>query len=187
MGTDRGTMSNMRRLANAQATDAAWLSAVATQCGMDMTILTIDYWNKTFDLKEMGNVEFLQLPDLEGIKWVRPDGGMPLLVTDQVPEYITLARFLLFAGVIKGIQSNGELSYVKVGGPPMNWNHAKVYFNGREMEKVIAADAVLNTIEFYKSDKSGKTITNEEKGTVETIKIAGIVRIVPASAPLTFF
>jgi hypothetical protein len=177
----------MRRLANAQVTDDAWLSAVNQQCGLDITRLTIRFWNATFDPKEMGIVEQFAFPTKKGIIWNRPDGGMRVLVDDEVPHYITLGRFLLFAGLIKAIQSNGELSFAKVGGPPINWNNVRVFFNGSEADRVISADAILETIEYYKKDKAGNLVTNKEKGIVETVKFRGIVKIVPASEPQTFF
>jgi hypothetical protein len=187
MGTDPGTMSYMRTLATAQVTDEAWFIAVSKQCGMSIGDLTIDTWNEGFDVLEMGTVEKLVLPDTTGIVWNRPDGGMPMFIDDAAPEYITLARFLLFAGLIKAIELNGELSYAKVGGPPLNWKNAKVYLNGNDMENVVSADAILGTVEFHKKNKQGELLTNKEKGIIEMAKISGIVKIVPGEQPLTFF
>ncbi len=187
MGTDPGTISNLRRLANAQVTDATWLSASIEACGLDTTKLTIDHWNKNFDIKEMGTVEKFYLLEDTGIKWNRPDDGMPMVITDKVPWHIILTRFLLFAGVIKGMQLNGEVTFAKVGGPPLNWNGLKVYFNDREMEKIIYADAILGVIEFYKKGSDGKPLTTEDGDSLVPVRLSGIVKIVDTGKPLTFF
>lgn len=177
-------ISEMKTLIYTQPTDDAWILAVNECIGMDVRLLNIEYWNKTFDNKEIGTVEELKSPD--GLIWNRPDGGIPMVVTDPVPQQITLARFLMLAGIIKLLKEIGELSFATVGHPE-EWNRCSVYLNGSKQESVITADALLGTITFYMKDRNGTFITNPKGDEFEIGQISGMVSIVVNKNVQTFF
>lgn len=176
----------LRSLIHAQTLDEAWVSHVAYVLGMHPTILTIDYWNKTFLPSEMGSVEEMKVLDEQGIVWNRPDGGMPMAVIEFAPRYLTLARFHMYSQIIKILKAKGQLSFAKVGYPE-EWNRVTINFNGRVIDNVVSADALLGIVEFNKKDAQGKVMTNEKGDEVLTIRVAGTVKILVNEKPQTFF
>lgn len=185
MTDNAAIISKLKTLINSQTTDDAWISAVNECIGIDTQQLNIEYWNNTFDIKEVGNVEDVKSPS--GVMWHRPDGGMSMVVTDPLPQHITLARYLMLARVIKEMKQNNELSFVTVGYPVEQWRHCEVFLNNIKREGIITADALLGLITYYVKNQNNEFVINEKTGEFQIAQISGMVKIVVNKNAQTFF
>ncbi len=176
----------LRSLIHAQTLDEAWITNVANAIDLYPTMLTIDYWNKTFLPSERGSVKEINILEEQGIIWNRPDFGMPMAITDPTPRFITLTRFYMYSQIIKILKASGQLSFAKVG-YPKEWNRVTINFNGRIIDNVISADALLGIAEFNRKDSQGNYVVNEKGDEILTIRVAGTVKIFVNEKPQTFF
>lgn len=178
-------IAKLRMLATAQVTDEAWLSAASEVVGFALKQITVERWMEEFDLSQRGKVEKIIIDEKEGFQWNRPDDGTPLFMIADVPEHIILSRYLLFSNLIDALKKDNQASFMKAG--LLGWDACKIYLNGQEMSFVMSADAILNTVECAVKDKAGKWILSEDKSSIETQKLSGIVRIVMQQERQSFF
>lgn len=175
MAINKSLINKMRMLATVQTPDEQWVTAVSQLTSMDIPTLTVEYWNSHLKPEIYGTVEKEIINDVIGMKWNRVDKtAIPIVLTDAVPDYINLARLLLFAGISGYLKLSGELDYVEINKTPY-WQKTIVYLNNNKQENVIAADALLGYVEYPCRNKSGK-IQFDNKGMKRTM-VHGDVRI----------
>ncbi len=151
------------------------------------------YWNEKF-----GFVSYMPVIDLTGmvkdnsryrIKWVRPDGGptesyfvMPL----GADPFSFFMYIWLHAFIMLYLQINGLCSYVKVGGPPHNWNHFSIFFDGKEFTDCISACALTGACEVHERNEHGSLIKDEHEDKLKTKIVRGHV-IIAQTKDKSFF
>lgn len=168
--------AKLMALIQAQTQDKAWLFEVAEA----LSLTPADIENDTWDLKHWNPLWGQLDKTLRGTKiivvWKRPDGGDTLADVSELPIHIRMLRFALLGQLSVGLNTIGQLSYVRTGFPS-NWNKCKVYCDSREMQGVISADALLGVVHMYRRDPKGKLVMKDDGKTIDRERTAGRIEI----------
>ncbi len=144
-----------------------------------------NYWNEEFGfVSYLPAVHTLDVNKKEllryKIKWVRPDGGPtePYFVMPLGADPFSFFMYIwLHAFIMLDLQIYGLCSYIEVGGPPNNWNHFSIFFDGKEFTDCISACALTGACEVHERNEHGSPIKDEYEDKLKTKIVRGHVII----------
>lgn len=170
----------------AQTLDIAWVLRAGALLGLNSDIVVNSFWDvKNWD-PSWGNIEWISKGPKTICVWYRTDGGEPLADVSDNNRNIRSLRFALLGELIKGLQAIGQLSYVRVGFPEC-WKNCRIYCDGREMELVISADALLGVVKQHYRDPKGKLVISKDGDSFDHQRVAGYVEIKVDKTQQPFF
>lgn len=166
----------IRSLVGAQSHDAPWFTAAAEVLDRHPGTFETNAWWEYYWCQDWGDIEFVREKEQITVIWHRLDGGESLADADMgVSENIRVMRFALLACLSQSLREAEELSYVR-SGYPREWARSKVYLDGREVQQVVLADAILNYVETVMRI-DGRLVPTAD-GRITTQRSHGAVRIV---------
>ena len=157
--------------------------------GLDLTLCWneelgfVRYIPSRMDLTKMSKEKFINHPEEFStyyINWSRPDGGpeAPYFVMPFGADPFSFFMYIwLHAFIMLNLKTNGFCSYVEVGGPPDNWNHFSIFFDGKEFTDCISACALTGACEVHERNEHGSLIKDEHEDKLKTKIIRGHVII----------
>lgn len=180
-------VDTIRNLLAAQTHDIAWLFEASKHLGVDVLYLNRDGWDKTFWHADWGELERVPVEgsEIPALAWHRPDGGASIALIEH-PEHVRAVQFGLLAELGKALQNVGQLSYAKVGFPA-DWAKCRIVLNGKIVDYVMEADALVGTVKLAKKDAHGKLQTTADKQDIDYQTVKGRVEIIINEKSLGFF